>query len=80
MFGAHRFVFGAHRTMEGRSFESHEKQTCCKKIHLQMEEITKRLGPQDYETKTQGSRHVEPARALGEGALLHAPYLQPIFS
>ena len=36
---------------------------------LKMEELTKALGPQDYETKTMGSRHVEPARVLGEGAL-----------
>lgn len=73
MLGAAHFVLKAIRTVA-------RAHTLVLPVPLQMEELTKGLGPQDYETKTQGSRHVEPARVLGEGALLHAHCLQPTVS
>ena len=36
---------------------------------LQMEDLTAGLGAHEYDTKTQGRRRVEAARALGEGAV-----------
>ena len=33
----------------------------------QVEDLTKELGPKEYQTSTRGARSVEAARALGEG-------------
>ena len=42
-------------------------------VAADMEQLIQGLGPEDHETKTQGTRHTEPARIAGEGAQLPDP-------
>ena len=43
----------------------------------QGEDLTKELGPKEYQTSTRGARSVEAARALGEGHSSNYPSLIP---